>query len=283
MNLLQVESLTKSFGKSKGIFNIDMSITKGKVLALMGSNGAGKSTLIKSLLARLKYDSGNITWFNNQSFDKNRESILQKIGYVSDEPILFETETISSMVNWVSKFYINWDIDYQKWLMDKFQLDPSDKIATLSRGMKRKLSLLLALSYRPQFLVLDEASSGLDPETRDDLMEILVDFVSEQNNGVLYVTHYLEEVEKIATDLLILNHGKISEQINLSTLDQFRNLNKQELNQNNIDPKSIKYFDEKTDSYLVQNNPSLQMSNDLFIQLGESTDLRDLYNCVRIS
>ncbi|PCJ16645.1 MAG: hypothetical protein COB02_15575 [Candidatus Cloacimonadota bacterium] len=217
---LKIKNLKKMHAENLGLKNFNLEAHPGEVISILGPNGAGKTTLIHTLLDWTEKDEGEVTFFKSLNFKDNRSSILQRVGFIADDPHLIEKLSIQDMIDYVKIHYIFWDNDYEKELITKFQLDPTSIIKTLSRGMKTKLSMLLALSYRPDLLVLDEATSGLDPRARADVLEMLVEYCSEYNKTLIYATHLLDEVNRIATKIILLNHGEIALEAKMETIQE---------------------------------------------------------------
>ena len=204
---LKVDNLEKLFRDHHGISQLCLDIGPGQILGVVGKNGAGKTTLVKSIMNWISLDTGEVTFFGRYHLPADRELVMQRVGYVCDVPILFEEETVAEMLDYVSSFYPTWDFVYEAILIGEFNLDRNARISELSRGMKRKLSLVLSMAYRPDLLIMDEATSGLDPDVRETLLKMLIDYVSDSKRSVLYITHYLEEVEQIATHVMIIDQS----------------------------------------------------------------------------
>lgn len=207
---LKIKNLKKMHSPTLGLKSFSLEANPGEVISILGPNGAGKTTLIHTILDWNEKDSGEVTFFKGQNFANHRSAILQKVGFIADDPHLIEKLTIRQMIDYIKIHYVFWDESYEIELLKKFQLSEESVIKTLSRGMKTKLSMLLALSYRPDLLILDEATSGLDPRARHDVLEMLVEYCSEYNKTLIYATHLLDEVNRIATKVILLNKGEIA-------------------------------------------------------------------------
>ena len=207
---LQIENLFSTYGSSaRGVLDVSLEAAPGEVIAILGRNGAGKTTLIQTLLDWKEPNSRTMKYFGGKSLRSHRETILQRIGYVADEPMLIESYTVEQMIAMIRDYYINWDRNREKELLEKFSLEKETPIQSLSRGMKTKLSLLLALCHHPDLLIMDEATSGLDPAVREEILNMLVQYCSSGAKTVLYATHLLDEVNRIATRVLILDQGRL--------------------------------------------------------------------------
>ncbi|MCO4782212.1 MAG: ABC transporter ATP-binding protein [Candidatus Cloacimonetes bacterium] len=217
---LEIKNLKKMHSPDLGLRNFSLEARPGEVISILGPNGAGKTTLIHTILDWNEKDSGKVTFFKGQNFKNHRSAILQKVGFIADDPHLIEKLSIREMIDYIKIHYIFWDESYELELLEKFQLDEKCIIKTLSRGMKTKLSMLLALSYRPDLLILDEATSGLDPRARHDVLEMLVEYCSEYNKTLIYATHLLDEVNRIATKVILLNKGEVALEASMEEIQE---------------------------------------------------------------
>ncbi|GAA0783117.1 ABC transporter ATP-binding protein [Hathewaya limosa] len=210
-DVLNVCGISKTF-KNFTLNNVSFNIQENCITGFLGKNGAGKTTLIKILLGLLKKDSGEITFFSNK-YGKDEASIKNKIGVVLDDGFFYENLTLNDMKNVIANCYNTWDQRaYEKYLK-KFNLDSKQVISTLSKGMKLKYSLALALSHGADFLIMDEPTSGLDPEIRKELMDILNEFVQEEGKSVFFSTHITSDLERCADEIIIIDNGKVIEQL----------------------------------------------------------------------
>ncbi len=180
----------------------------GCVLGLVGENGAGKTTLIKHLLGSLKAQSGSVRVFGLDPV-LDPVAVLGRTGYLSERRDLPGWMRVDEFMRYTQAFYPKWDEHYAGQLLDQFQLDPKQKLKTLSQGQQAKIGLLAALAYRPELLILDEPSSGLDPVVRRDILEAIIRTVSEEGRTVLFSSHLLDEVERVADHVVMLQRGCI--------------------------------------------------------------------------
>ncbi len=197
--------------KSYGDFslqNLNMSLEKGIMTGFVGPNGAGKTTVIKSILNMLKPDSGKITVLGMDSV-KNELEIKSMLGIVLDDGHFYENLTLEKMKNLIAPLYTTWNESAYKTYMNRFKLPGTKKIKNLSRGMRMKYALVLALSHYAELFILDEPTSGLDPLIRSELIEILRDLVCEEHKTVLMSTHITSDLEKNADYLFFIFNGKI--------------------------------------------------------------------------
>lgn len=218
-SIVEVRNLSRHFNDKIALDDVNIAIPKGQVFGLVGVNGAGKTTLIKHILGLFKAKHGNVSVFGlNPS--RYPEQVLSKIGYMSENPELPEWMRIGELINYTRAFYPTWDNDYAQELLTLFELKPQDKVRELSKGKLARAALLLALSHRPELLVLDEPSSGLDPLVRRDILRTVIQAVAEDGRTVIFSSHLLEEVERIADYVAMIDNGKIIAQDNLDDLKQ---------------------------------------------------------------
>jgi len=181
---------------------------RGAVYGLVGANGAGKTTLIKHILGLLRAQTGSVRVFGLDPV-ADPVGVLSRIGYLSEENDLPGWMRIDELIRYSRAFYPAWDDDYAEELRRSFTLDPAAKIATLSKGQRARVGLLVSLSYRPDLLVLDEPSSGLDPIVRRDILGAIIRTIAGEGRTVLFSSHLLEEVEQVADHVTMIDHGRI--------------------------------------------------------------------------
>jgi ABC-2 type transport system ATP-binding protein len=205
---IKVKGLTKKFGKKTALNKVDLTVSRGRVLGLVGENGAGKTTLIKHLMGLLKAQQGIVRVFGIDPV-KDPVGVLSRIGYLSEERDLPQWMRVDELMNYTRAFYPDWDTSYAEELRQIFKLDESSKIKQLSQGQKARAALLTALAYRPPLLLLDEPSSGLDPIVRRDILGAIIRTVADEGRTVLFSSHLLEEVERVADDVAMIHNGEI--------------------------------------------------------------------------
>lgn len=207
-DIIKLKNVEKEFFGFK-LGPLDLNIKKGTVTGLIGENGAGKSTTLKLLLNALKKDRGTIEVFGKDINDLSEEE-KYKIGFVYDDLYLPDTMDIGEIETFHEKLYRDfWQEDIFYDLVDRFNLPEKKAIKSLSRGMKMKLSFALALSHNAELLILDEATSGLDPVARDDFLDIILDFIQDENHTVLISSHILSDLEKIADYIAFIHKGDL--------------------------------------------------------------------------
>ncbi len=206
-DILRVENLNKSY-KNFSLTDISFSLPEGCITGFIGINGAGKTTTLRTILDLAKKDSGNIQFFG-LDMDKNEQQIKNRIGVVLDDGCFYEELSMAEMKSILASAYTDWSEQAFKHYMDIFSLDPKRKINTLSKGMKMKYALTLALSHNAELLIMDEPTSGLDPLSRSQLLNVLNDYMENGGKGVLFSTHITSDLDKIADILIMIHNGRI--------------------------------------------------------------------------
>ncbi|WP_130806041.1 ABC transporter ATP-binding protein [Senegalia massiliensis] len=205
--MLKVQSLNKKF-KNFELKNVSLNLEPGYIMGFIGPNGAGKTTTIKLIMNLIKRDSGSIEIFGLDNKEYERK-VKERIGFAYDESYFYEDLTIKQMKNIVAPFYSKWDEKVFKEYMKKFSLDENMKIKTLSKGMKMKFSLSIALSHNADLIIMDEPTSGLDPVFRREILDILYDVIQDENKSIFFSTHITTDLEKIADYITFINDGEI--------------------------------------------------------------------------
>ncbi len=203
-----VTSLSRHFGHKPALNDVTVSIPRGSVLGLVGENGAGKTTLIRHLLGMLKAQTGSVRVFDRDPV-ADPVGVLSKVGYLSERRDLPGWMRVDEFLRYTQAFYPKWDEQYAEELLEQFQLEPTQRINTQSQGQQAKTGLLTALAYRPELLILDEPSSGLDPVVRRDILEAIIRLVADEGRTVLFSSHLLEEVERVADQIVMLQGGRV--------------------------------------------------------------------------
>ena len=207
-DILKIKSLSKSLNDFY-LGPLDLNIKRGSILGYIGENGAGKSTTIKLILGDMKKDSGQIYIFGKKIEDLTEDE-KKKIAFVFEDFFFPQELNINEVEKFHAMYYGNfWEKEKFNKLVKRFNLPEKKKISTFSRGMKMKLSLTLALSHKAELLILDEATSGLDPVARDDILDILLEFIQDENNSIMISSHILSDLEKIADEIAFIHRGKL--------------------------------------------------------------------------
>ncbi len=206
-DIFELNGVSKQF-RNFSLTDVSFSLPQGFIMGFIGQNGAGKTTTIKLMLNMLNRDGGNIRIFGLDNIQYEQE-IKERVGVVLDQPFYVEDWTLRDVEAALSPFYQKWDsFTYHRQLND-FALDSKKKVKELSRGMKVKLMIAVALSHQADLLILDEPTSGLDAVARSELMEILSDFIADESKGILFSTHITADLEKIADYITFIRDGRI--------------------------------------------------------------------------
>ena len=206
--VISVSELTRRFGAKTALASVSLSMPRGAVYGLVGANGAGKTTLIKHILGLLKAESGSVCVFGRDPV-ADPVGVLSRIGYLSEENDLPGWMRLDELMRYSRAFYPAWDDAYAEELRRMFALDGSAKIKSLSKGQKARAGLLVALAYRPELLLLDEPSSGLDPIVRKDILGAVIRTIADEGRTVLFSSHLLDEVEQVADHVTMISEGRI--------------------------------------------------------------------------
>lgn len=206
-NILEIHDLNKNYN-TFSLKDVSFKVPTGYIMGFIGPNGAGKTTTIKSILNMIHYQSGEISAFG-LNCKENTDKITGQIGVVMDSPFYVEDWTAFDVEKAVSPFYRYWDSKKYRQLLKRFSIDTKKKVKELSRGMKVKLMTAVAFSHGAKLLILDEPTSGLDPVARDELCDMLAEFVTDENRSILFSTHITSDLEKIADYITFILNGRI--------------------------------------------------------------------------
>lgn len=204
--ILQVENLTKQYTDFK-LDHVSFSVPKGTIMGLIGENGAGKSTTINAILDLINKDDGTVTFWGQEL--SSSKQLKEDIGIVFDGINFYETLTPAKVGNISGAAYKQWDSSLYHNYLQRFQLPADKEIKNFSKGMKTKLCIAAALSHDPKLLILDEATSGLDPVIRDDILDVFLEFVQDENHSILMSSHISSDLEKIADYITFIHQGKV--------------------------------------------------------------------------
>ncbi|MED1015778.1 ABC transporter ATP-binding protein [Bacillus atrophaeus] len=207
-NLLEIKNISKSFGNKVVLKDVTFNVPSGSIVGFIGDNGAGKSTTFKTVLGLISKDRGTVKILGKENLN-NHAKIKEEIGVVFDAMNLPAHLTIKQLNKVFKKLFGSWDQDTFYRLVNSFSLPIDKKVNKFSRGMSMKLSVAVALSHNAKLLILDEATGGLDPSSREELLDELKSFVSKNNGGILLSSHIISDVEKIASHLVIIKNGEI--------------------------------------------------------------------------
>lgn len=204
-NALTISGLTKTY-KDFTLDHVSFTVPNGSIVGLIGENGAGKSTTINAALGLIQKEDGHVSIFGNEELD---DDIKEQIGVVfdgSNYPELLSPDKINRIMK---NIYHSWDEQNYFQLLKQFSLPADKQIKQFSKGMKMKLAVCAALSHHSKLLILDEATSGLDPIIRDDILDMLLDFVQDEEHSILVSSHITSDLEKIADYIVFIHEGKV--------------------------------------------------------------------------
>ncbi len=207
-SVVDIKGVSRSFGKKIALDEVDLSVPQGSVVGLVGENGAGKTTLLKHVLGLFKARTGTVRVFGKDPVT-DPETVLGEIGYLSEVRDLPDWMKIGELMSYTKAFFPSWDDAFAEELREMFELSLDQKVKTLSRGQRARAGLIAAIAHRPQLLVLDEPSSGLDPVVRRDILSAIIRTVADEGRTVLFSSHLLDEVQRVSDHVAMLHLGKM--------------------------------------------------------------------------
>lgn len=208
MNAVEVEKLSQRFGRTEALIDVTLSVPLGGVYGLLGLNGAGKTTLLRHLLGLHRPATGRVEVLGGDPI-VDRERVMRQVGYLSEEDSLPVWMRVGDVMSFGRSVYPTWDQRYAIELCDWFELSPSTKLKSLSKGGRARAGLIAAIAHRPSLLILDEPSSGLDPIARDDILQAIIRTVSEDGRTVIFSSHLLDEVARVCDTVAVLHAGRL--------------------------------------------------------------------------
>ena len=206
--VLRTVGLRKQFGKTTALDGLNLEVREGEIYGFLGRNGAGKTTTIRALMGILHPDDGTVV-LGGRSMPRVDVATKRQIGYVSQEPHFYPWMTGAQLGRFVGGFYPTWDHAEFRRLLDVLQLPPDRRFSHLSGGMQMKLALALALAHRPALLILDEPTAGLDPVARREFLDLLAGQARHRNRTTLFSSHLIEEVDRVADRIGIIEAGRM--------------------------------------------------------------------------
>ena len=218
MSILEVKNITKEYPSFK-LDDVSFNIEEGSICGFIGRNGAGKTTTLKGIMGLIHLNSGEIRVFGRDIYEHEAEN-RQEMGFTLAETMFFPDAKIGNLTKVTSKFYPNWNQDTYEKLCKRFLLDQNKKVKELSSGMKVKYNLAVALSHGAKLLILDEPTSGIDPVSRDEILDIFKMIVKEGKRSILFSTHITSDLDKCADHIVYIKKGKI---ISSKTKEDFIN------------------------------------------------------------
>jgi ABC-2 type transport system ATP-binding protein len=206
--VISIAGVSRRFETKLALDQVTLAVPRGTVFGLVGENGAGKTTLIKHVLGLLKAETGSVRAFGKDPV-ADPPGVLGRIGYLSEQRDVPGWMRVEELMRYTQAFYPKWDSSYAEVLRREFSLEASARIKHLSRGEAAKAGLLIALAHRPELLLLDEPSSGLDPVVRRDILEAIIRTVADEGRTVFFSSHLLEEVERVSDIVAMMTRGRI--------------------------------------------------------------------------
>lgn len=206
-NILEIKNLTKNYGKSRGVIDVNLEIEKGTIYGFIGPNGAGKSTTIKCIMNLINKNSGEV-FVDGKLFLKKNNELKNKIGYLSSEIHLYDELKVKEMIKYSESFYKKDCSKRVSELVNKLDIDINKKIEELSLGNLKKVGIVLALMHEPEIVIMDEATSGLDPLMQEAFYEILLE-EKKKGTTIFFSSHILSEIKRICDKVAIIKEGKI--------------------------------------------------------------------------
>ena len=237
-NALEIKNLSKKYPEFT-LDNINITLPAGCIMGFIGENGAGKSTTIKAILDLIEKDSGEITILGETNLSKNQR-LKEHIGVVMDECSFPENLNAKEIDKVMKNCYKTWNRTKYMGYLDKFALSLKKPVKEYSRGMKMKLSIAVALSHDSKLLILDEATSGLDPIVRDEILDVFLDFIQDESHSVFISSHIISDLEKICDYITFIHNGKIIfSEVKDELLDKYTIIKCSEAEYSTIDKAAI--------------------------------------------
>lgn len=206
-NIIEVKSLVKKYDDGFELGPMDIEIPSGMIIGMIGENGAGKTTFIKSILKIVKPNQGNIKIFG-KDINQEEEKIKEDIGVVLDDMFFPEILNANDINSSMKDIYKTWDEDLFYNYLKEFDLPRNKAIKSLSKGMRKKLEIITALSHKPKLLILDEPTSGLDPVVRTEILDLFLKFIQDEDHTILLSTHITTDLEHVADKIIFIDKGK---------------------------------------------------------------------------
>lgn len=215
--VIELRQVRKAFGRNTVLQGVDLAVPSGQTFAFLGRNGAGKTTTIRMLLGLLKPDAGQVRVLG---LDPTVDAIgvRRRVGYVAEDPVLFGWMRVRQLISFMAPFYPTWDTAWAKQLCERFELPLETRFKNLSKGQGVRVALLLALAHRPELVILDDPTLGLDPIMRKEFLRDLVSYLQAEKVTVFFSSHLLYEIEPVADAVVILDHGRVLRQASTEEL-----------------------------------------------------------------
>jgi ABC-2 type transport system ATP-binding protein len=215
--VIQMQDVHKSFGKTQVLRGVNLSVPAGETSAFLGRNGAGKTTTIRSMLGLLHVDRGKVRVLGLDPKTDALE-IRRRVGYVAEDQTMFGWMRVRQLLSFIAPFYPTWDAARAKQLSDRFELPGNTRMKHLSKGQGVRVALLLALAHRPELVILDDPTLGIDPIMRKEFLRDLVNYLQAERVSVFFSSHLLFEIEPVADSVVILDQGQVVRQASTEDL-----------------------------------------------------------------
>lgn len=206
--LIKIEKLTKRFDNVTALQDVSLEVGPGRIVGLLGANGGGKSTLLRHMVGLYLPDHGDCQTLGCKAAELSSEK-LGRIGYVHQEGTLIDWMTVPQLIRYVAAYYPTWNKDLEKEFVARFEVPLESRVGNLSPGQRQKLTILLAIGFEPDLLILDEPAAALDPVARHQFLELLLDIIQDQGRTIIISSHILSDVEKVIDHVIILDKGTL--------------------------------------------------------------------------
>ncbi|HUS73200.1 MAG TPA: ABC transporter ATP-binding protein [Sedimentisphaerales bacterium] len=206
--IVEMRKVCKRFGKIKALDDIDLQIYPGRIIGLLGANGAGKSTLLRNIIGLYLEDEGQCVTFGCEAQNLGPAE-LGRIGYVHQEGELLDWMTVGQFIRYVSTYYPNWNHELEEKYIKDFEISTKVRVGSLSPGQRQRLSILIAIGFEPELLILDEPAAALDPVARAQFLDLLLQIIQAENRTIIISSHILSDVEKVIDHAVIMKEGHI--------------------------------------------------------------------------
>jgi ABC-2 type transport system ATP-binding protein len=259
--IIETRHLTKTY-PGFTLDAVNLRVPYGRIVGLVGENGAGKTTLISLILNQIKRDSGCVRVFGKDNIEEERE-IKQEIGFFVEQSGFHDCLNAKDINGIMKHVYKKWDEAHFERLLTKLDVETSKKVKDMSKGMKSKLMLAVAMSHKPALLILDEVTSGLDPVVRDDILKLLKEYVSGKKTTVFFSTHITSDLDKIADDVAFLHEGRLVFYEPIDKLHhEYALIRCSPDNFNTIDPKDVIMSYQDGDKHFVLTHRNSKYADD---------------------
>ncbi|HCZ24209.1 MAG TPA: ABC transporter ATP-binding protein [Acholeplasmataceae bacterium] len=260
MSMIEIRNLTKDYGLSRGIFNIDLEVKKGEIFGFVGTNGSGKTTTIRNMMGFIRPDSGSV-YIMDHEVNYDTTQIMRHIGYVPGEIAFPDIGDGEAFLKSQAEMMGLKTMEYAKYLINKFKLDTTANLKHMSKGMKQKTAIVQAFMAEPDILILDEPSTGLDPLMRETFVDVLME-ARQRGATVFMSSHVFEEVEKTCDRVALLHNGKVLDIVDMK-----------KIRHNEVKTYKVGFEDERDYQNYVNLNLYITSKNDKYMQV--TVDIKD--------